>query len=258
LKPFVAFKQSLFLLVFVPLSGGDMRIWFLWFKHRWQAISAFGIALLALLLVVLMMSGTSTFGMTLLGNASAPRAGASDGPSGTVLPRSSNPNQSTSALPGLNASALDQGVATDAGPHTVAEAQAAWSATEIEQHQTEVLTALNCARQQQHQPALTLDPHLSATAGDAWLTLSHDRSFSLMSLPGQYALRSVMPLAFGTPTTGASTDQSVPLGQPVSDCTVGALDMTTIVPTTGATRIGIAVFPPQAAWDMASAVVLVQ
>ena len=32
-----------------------MLIWFLWFKHRWQAISAFGIALLALLLVVLMM-----------------------------------------------------------------------------------------------------------------------------------------------------------------------------------------------------------
>jgi hypothetical protein len=161
-------------------------------------------------------------------------------------------------LPDLNASVFDQAIAADAGPHTVAEAQAAWSATEMEQHQTELLAAMNCARQRQHQPALTLDPHLSSTAGDAWLTLSRDGSFSLMSLPGQYALRSVMPLAIGTPTTGASVDQSVPLGQPVSDCTVGALDMTTIVPTTGATRIGLAVFPPQAAWDMASAVVLIQ
>ena len=235
-----------------------MQIWFLWFKHRWQAISAFGIALLALLLVVLMMRGTSTFGMTLLGNTNAPRTGAADGPSGTVLPRSSDPNQSTSALPDLNTSVLDQAIAADAGPHTVAEAQAAWSATEMEQHQTEVLTALNCARQQQHQPALTLDPQLSATAEDAWLTLSRDRSFSLMSLPGQYAVRSVMPLAFGTPAAGASATQTASSGQIAANCTAGALDMTTLAPMTDATRIGIAVFPPQASWDMASAVVLMQ
>ena len=76
-----------------------MQIWFLWFKHRWQAISALGIALLALLLVVLMMSGTSTFGITLLGNAGAPRVAAADGPSGTVLPRSGDPNQSTARCP---------------------------------------------------------------------------------------------------------------------------------------------------------------
>jgi hypothetical protein len=235
-----------------------MQIWFLWLKQRWQAISALGIALLALLLVVLMMRGTSTFGITLLGNAGAPRAAAADGPSGTVLPRSSDPNQSTSALPDLNTSVLDQAIAADAGPHTVAEAQAAWSATEIEQHQTELLAALNCARQQHRQTALTLDSRLSATAGEAWLKLSRDRSYSLMSLPGQYALRSVMPLAFGTPAAGARADQAAPSRQRASDCTVGALDMTTLVPTTDATRIGIAVFPPQAAWDMASAVILIQ
>jgi hypothetical protein len=258
LKPFVAFKQSLFLLVFVPLSGGDMQIWFLWFKHRWQAISAFGIALLALLLVVLMITGTSTFGMTLLGNASAPRVAAADSPSGTVLPRSSDPNQSTGALPDLNASVLDQAIAADAGLHTVAEAQAAWSTTEMEQHQTELLAAVNCARQQHQQTALTLDSHLSATAGDAWLTLSRDRSFSLMRLPGQYALRSVMTLDFSSPAASTSADQTPSSGQQASDCTVGRFDMTALASTTDATRIGIAVFPPQASWDMASAVVLIQ
>jgi hypothetical protein len=258
LKPFVAFKQSLFLLVFAPLSGGGMQIWFLWFKHRWQAISAFGIALLALLLVVLMITGTSTFGMTLLGNASAPRVAAADSPSGTVLPRSSDPNQSTSTLPDLNASVFDQAIATNAGPHTIAEAQSAWSVTELQQHQTEILAAMNCARQQHRQTALTLDPHLSATAGDAWLTLSRDRSFSLMSLPGQYALRSVMPLSFGTPTASPGSDQGAASDQLASQCSIGALDFTALAPSSDATRIGIAVFPPQASWDMASAVLLIQ
>jgi hypothetical protein len=101
-----------------------MQIWFLWFKHRWQALSALGIALLVILLVVLMVLRNPTFGMTLLGNAGAPRA-AAGGPSGTILPRSSDPNQSTSALPDLNTSVLDQAIAADTGPHTVAEAQAA-------------------------------------------------------------------------------------------------------------------------------------
>lgn len=235
-----------------------MQIWFLWFKHRWRGISALGIAILALLLVVLMVTSNTTLDITLLGNTNAPRTGAADGPSGTVLPRSSDPNQSTSALPDLNTSVLDQAIAADAGPHSVAEAQAAWSATELQQRQTELLAAVNCARQQQHQPALTLDPQLSATAADAWLTLSRDRSFSLMSLPGQYTLRSVMPLAFGTPTASASADQTTSTGQIAANCTAGALDMATLVPTTDATRIGIAVFPPQASWDMASAVVLMQ
>ncbi len=235
-----------------------MQIWFLWFKHRWQAISAFGIALLALLLVVLMVTSNATFGITLLGNASAPRTAAANGPSSTMLPRSSDPNQSTSAAPDLNTSVLDQAIATNAGPHTVAEAQAAWSATETEQHQTELLAAMNCARQQQHQPALTLDPHLSSTAGDAWLTLSRDHSFSLMSLPGQYALRSVMPLSFGTPATSPGSNQGAAPDQPPSQCNIGALDFTTLASPAGGTRIGIAVFPPQVSWDMASAVVLVQ
>jgi hypothetical protein len=235
-----------------------MQIWFLWFKHRWQAISAFGIALLALLLVVLMITGTSTFGMTLLGNASAPRAGAADGPSGTMLPRSSDPNQTAGALPDLNTSVFDQAIAADTGLHTVAEAQAAWSATEMEQHQTELLAAMNCARQQHRQRTLTLDPHLSATAGDAWLKLSRDRSFSLLCLPGQYALRSVMPLTFGTPTASPGSDQGTASDQLASQCSIGALDFTALAPSSDASRIGIAVFPPQASWDMASAVVLVQ
>jgi hypothetical protein len=234
-----------------------MQIWFLWFKHRWQAITALGIALLAVLLVILMVVSNATLGMTLLGNASAPRA-AVDGPSGTVLPRSSDSNQASSALPDLNTSLLDQGIATNAGSHTVAEAQTAWSATELQQHQTAILAAMNCARQQHQQPTLTLDSHLSATAGDAWLKLSRDRSFSLMRLPGQYALRSVMPLAFDTPAASASADQTAPSGQVAYHCTVGGLDMTTFALTPNATRMGIAVFPPQASWDMASAVVLVQ
>jgi hypothetical protein len=236
-----------------------MQIWFLWFKHRWQAISALGIALMALLLVVLMISGTSTFGMTLLGNASAPRAGAADGPSGTVLPRSSDPNQSTSALPNLNASLLDQSVAADSSPHTIAEAQAAWSATEIERHQTELLAAFNCVRGQQKLPVMTLDAQLSATAGAAWLRLAHDPSFSLMNLPDQYQWRSIMPLPSGMQATAGAPGQGVSTASSsTAVCSAATFDVSIVPAASVATRIGIAVFPPQASWDMASAVILVQ
>jgi hypothetical protein len=236
-----------------------MQIWFLWFKHRWQAISALGIALLVIVLVVLMVMNNPTLGITLLGNASAPRAAAEGKPSGTVLPRSGDPNQSASTLPDQSASLLDERIAADAGPHTVAEAQAAWSATEIERHQTELLAAFNCVRGQQKLPVMTLDAQLSATAGAAWLRLAHDPSFSLMNLPDQYQWRSIMPLpsgmqaTAGAPGQGASTASSS-----TAVCTAATFDVSIVPAASVATRIGIAVFPPQASWDMASAVILVQ
>ena len=236
-----------------------MQIWFLWFKHRWRSIGACCIASLAVLLVVLMVTSNATLGITLLGNASAPRAAAANAPSGTVLPRSGDPNQSASTLPDQSASLLDERIAADAGPHTVAEAQAAWSATEIERHQTELLAAFNCVRGQQKLPAITLDAQLSATAGAAWLRLAHDPSFSLMNLPDQYQWRSIMPLLSGTQATAGAPGQGVSTASSsTAVCSTATFDVSIVPAASVATRIGIAVFPPQASWDMASAVILVQ
>jgi hypothetical protein len=144
-----------------------------------------------------------------------------------------------------------------AGPQTVADAQSVWSANEIKRHQDEVLAAVNCARRQQGQDALTLNPALSQVAGDAWLKLVHDHSWSLMRLPGRYAMRSVMSLDFGThsPAAQAGTQQQL-AGD--GACAVGGFDVATLPASSSATSIGIAVFPPQASWDSASAVVLIQ
>src|SRR5262249_39799925 len=131
-------------------------------------------------------------GMRLLGNADAPRV-VSNNTSGTVLPRSGT-GQSEANLVAPNTSILDTPAPVDAGPQTVAAAQAAWSADEITSRQQMLLAAFNCARQQQKLPVMTLDPQLSQTAGAAWLRLVQDPSFSLMNLPDQYQWRSVLPL----------------------------------------------------------------
>jgi len=70
-------------------------------------------------------------------------------------------------------SVMEQSLPPSAGPQTVAAAQASWSAAEIAQHQEAVLAAVNCARQQRGQGALSLDSTLSATASGAWLKLVH-------------------------------------------------------------------------------------
>ncbi len=235
-----------------------MRIWFLWFKHRWQGVTALGITLLAILVVILMLLNTSTFGMTFLGNASAPRPALGGGPSGTILPRSGDGTQAHSTLPDQNSSLFDAPVAADAGPQTIAEAQAPWSAAELQQHQAELLAGLNCARRQQKLPILTLDPQLSQTAGDAWLKLTRDQSFSLMSLPGQYTMRSVLPLNFGTPNLATSSQSAGPGDVSSPACPIAGFDAATLPAVSSGSQIGIAVFPPQASWDMASAVVLVK
>ncbi len=146
------------------------------------------------------------------------------------------------------------------GPQTVAEAQAAWSADEITSRQQALLAAFNCARQQQKLPVMTLNAQLSETAGAAWLRLAHDPSFSLMNLPGPYQLRSVLPLAVGEQGAVGAPAQAVPMasGSNAAVCSVAGLDMSIVPAASVATQIGIAVFPPQASWDMASAVILVQ
>jgi hypothetical protein len=155
---------------------------------------------------------------------------------------------------------MEQSLPPSAGPQTVAAAQASWSAAEIAQHQDAVLVAVNCARQQRGQGAVSLDSTLSTTAGDAWLKLVHDPTWSLMQLPGSYSLRGVVSLDVVSPEQVAAQSQEAPASQQaaVPSCTVGGIDGMTLAAGADAQTIGIAVFPPQASWDAASAVVLVK
>jgi hypothetical protein len=68
-----------------------------------------------------------------------------------------------------------------------------------------------------------------------------------MQLPGSYALRGVVAL-----------DESTPQQAMASDCAIGGVNGATLTAGANARRIGIAVFPPRAAWDSASAIVLIQ
>jgi hypothetical protein len=234
-----------------------MRIWLIYLQNRWRGIAAGGVAILALVALALLGWGGPALGMRLLGNADAPRV-VTNNASGTVLPRSGDPNASPEALTDANASVLDMPAQPDSGPQTVAAAQAAWSTALLQQHQASLLTAINCARHAQHLPNLMLDPQLSQTAGAAWLRLVHEPSFSLMQLPGTYSLRSVMPLNANAPHIAGGTQQDQSSGAAATPCAADGFDATTLPLTGRAAHIGIAVFPPQAAWDMASAVILVQ
>jgi hypothetical protein len=226
-----------------------LYMWRLWLTRRWRGVSAAVSALLIVLVALLMTLNDSETGVRFLGDFNAPRPAAASDPSGAVLPRSNTPILSI----------LDTDLPASAGPQTVADAQAAWSADEIALRQQEVLAAITCARQQHGQGALTLDPVLSQTAGDAWLQLVHAPSWSLMQLPGTYALRGVLSLDFAAPELAAASATPLSADQrSVTTCTVGGFDATGLSPSTDAHSIGIAVFPPQAAWDSASAVVLVK
>ncbi len=226
-----------------------LHMGWLWLIRRWRSISAVGSVLLGVLLVVLMRLSASETGVRFLGDFTALRPAVASESPGAVLPRSGAPI----------VSALDNDLPASAGPQTIADAQTTWSADEIAQRQQEVLTAINCAQRQHGHNMLRLDPALSETAGDAWLKLVHTPSWSLMQLPGTYALRGVLSLDFTAPEQVAAQATSSPtLQQPVGSCVVGGFDATSLLPSADVHSIGIAVFPPQAAWDSASAVVLVQ
>jgi hypothetical protein len=186
----------------------------LWLKQRWQVAGAVGVVALALLLVALVTLHPFGAGIYFLGDASAARPAAS-GPSGAVLPRSDIPLLSV----------LDKTLPPSDSLQTIAAAQASWSAAEIAQHQDALLAAINCARAQRGQDPLALDSALSATAGDAWLKLVHDPSWSLMQLPGTYSLRGVVSLDFVPPEGLVAQSQRPLAGHSTTGpgCTVGAL-----------------------------------
>jgi len=164
-------------------------MWLVWLKNRWHGAGAAAVAVLTIIVVALIALSRSGTGVSFLGDASAARPTTAGGPSGAVLPRSGVPLVSS----------LDTALPPSADPRTVAEAQSVWSAQELAQRQDAVLAAVNCVRQQRGQGTLMLDSALSATAGDAWLTLVHDPSWLLMRLPGTYALRGVVSLDFASP-----------------------------------------------------------
>ena len=240
-------------------------MWWIWIKHRWRGLSAVACVLLAVLIVVLIVMDVPDLGVSVFGNAAAPRASANGTTAGIVLPRSSDPGAPVRAAPDQNGDApdpksslLDRGGAREHGPQSIAAAQAAWTPAEVRAHQHEVLAAVNCARLAQRQPALALDPALTATAADAWLRLVNDRAFDLMDLPGGYALRIV--IALDTARGGAAEDApaDMPDGQGTPRCGVSGFDAATLPVAPAGTAIGIAVFPPQASWDSSSAVVLIR
>jgi hypothetical protein len=239
-----------------------VQMWLLWLKNRWRPVGAAVAAILAMLFVCLFVFGRVGIGVSFLGNVNAPRLAAASAPSDVVLPRSGDPNgpSSSDAAPVLQSSILDKPLLAGIGPQTMAEAQAAWSAAEIAQHQHEVLAAVNCARQKQGQDALVLDPTLSQVAGDAWLRLARDPSWTLLRLPGTYTLRGVLALDLTSPGQAAAQTQPALAGQTAleASCVVGGFDAATLAPSTNARAIGIAIFPPQVSWDMASAVILVK
>src|SRR5581483_5788996 len=107
-----------------------MRIWLLWLHRRWRGLGAAAIAVLALLLVALLLWGGPALSVRWLGNADAPRVDA-QGPPGVTLPRSSNSDADPGMLADPAVSILDAPIRADAGPQTVAAAQAAWSTGEI-------------------------------------------------------------------------------------------------------------------------------
>ena len=89
--------------------------------------------------------------------------------------------------------------------------------------------------------------------------LIHHPSWSLMQLPGRYALRGVLSLDFVSPDQiAAQAQQSAAAQHAPSGCVVGGFDAASLTPSADAHRVGIAVFPPQAIWDSASAIVLVK
>lgn len=234
------------------------QLWRLWLRNRWRGVIAALIGVLTVLLTLLVATGGSGVDIRFLGDAAAPRAHDANNGSGTVLPRSGDSHAQPGSPPDSRSSILDEAAPAGAGPQDVTAAQAAWSNEEVKQHEQEVLRAVNCVRMQHGMPAVTIDPALSRTAGEAWLRLSRDHSFSLMSLPGTYALRSVLALDFGMSDPVAQPGQGEQTNQEGSRCTVGAFDAATLPLTTATRTIGIAVFPPQAAWDLSSAVVLMQ
>lgn len=234
-----------------------MRIWLLWFYRRWRGLGAAAIAVLALLLVALLLWGRPALSVRLLGNTNAPRL-AAQGSSGVILPRSSNADAGPGMLADPMLSMLDAPVHADVGPQTVAAAQAAWSTDEITRHQDALLAAINCARQAKRLNAVTLDARLSETAGVAWLRLVREPSFSLMQLPGQYAMRSILALNADSYAMDGAQAQMTPSDSNAPLCDAEGFDTTRLPVASGATQIGIAVFPPQASWDMPSAVILMQ
>jgi hypothetical protein len=225
-------------------------IW-LWLRHRQRGVLAVAAVLLAVAAVVFIVRGGSIGGVAFLGNTTAPRAEAQAN-SGAVLPR---------AVDGVNTpSLLDKQLPTNAGPQSVETAQAAWSAEDIERLQAEVLTGFNCTRAQANLPPLKLDVALSQTAGNAWLKLVHDPKFTLMSVEGNYTARGVLALDITSPdqVTAQARQGQAQQGVATNDCKVGGFDPATMSAEETGVAIGIAVFPPQASWDSASAVVLVR
>ncbi len=218
-------------------------MWFFWLRQRWPIALAGLSLLLAAALAVVLALGHAPPGVAFLGDVSAPRSPDTKR-SGILLPRSAGVSSQPGSLNDPRTSLLDLPVAADAGPQSVAAAQAAWSAAEREQHQRAVLDSINCARREEHLAALTLDPELSQTAEAAWLRLARERGFSLAQLDDRYALRGVLPL------NQQATNSTA--------CANAGFDPAALADLGPATRIGIAVFPPQASWDLASAVILAQ
>lgn len=213
-----------------------------WWTQRWRGIAALSGALLLLLVAgALVRGGRGGAGLTALGQAAAPRPVVAGVGRGT-LPRASGATPSAvEEVPTDGASVLD--VPATGGPQTVAAAQAAWTPEEQAQRQQELLAAITCARRARSQAALTPDPQLAQAAAAAWLRVARDRTFVLTQLPGAYAARGV--LALDPAAVGGA-------------CAVAGFDPATLAIPPAATRIGVAVFPPQATWDIPSAVVLVQ
>jgi hypothetical protein len=229
-------------------------MWWHWLKHRLRELSTIVVFVLIIgILVLLVMSGTG-LDVRFLGNATAPREAVGD-QAGVMLPRSTNADEQPGTLPDPERSILDLPLAERIGPQSIAEAQASWSSEDLARHQEALLAALNCARKTQDLPNLSLDPTLSQQAGEVWLRLVRSPSWSLADLEGGYALRAVLPLDLEQDSAQSGIAHSE---RDMPTCAIGGVDLAAFANERRGTAVGIAVFPPQASWDIASAVVLVK
>lgn len=206
-----------------------MGWWRWWVRRRWSRSGAVVVAVLMVALVGWWGLTSPGRGVVFLGNADTPRATAS------MVLRTALPPRSAGSPRG--------------------DASAVWSMAERARHTQALLAAYNCIRTEHGLPGVILDRALSVTAGAAWARLADDPAFSLMALPGTYLTRSVVPLDGGEP--GDQTNEPEDSLE-AHGCVVGGFDPRVLPLAPQARLVGIAVFPPQARWDGASAVVLVK
>jgi hypothetical protein len=227
------------------INGGVMAFLLTFLRFHKQWLLAVSILLGCVLLLALLIGsfGTGTFGFTLLGDVNAARPAALPASGSALAPPQVRPADSV-----RQAAPVARDTTADLQPSA--------------RYQEPLLAALNCAREQAGQAALTHDPQLSRAAAEMWRELVRHPSTTLATIAaGRYTQVTILPLTLAEPPAPPDAlAQDVMLEQPQGPCVWGGIDITQ-VDLTGRTSVGVAVFPdphPEDGLDDSSAVVVAQ